>query len=225
MVCPNWPALLRGSGGGLVGGEVDAIGVVENQRAHARLGLHHHALGEVYADVLRPQQVPEALLIVEIGARRIAEAITLAVILRGEAVVHGRGGRIGEAPVLADAAVQPLRGAFGGFNRQRLDGVRFQELACLFPLFGALSDALARRHHEQRHVIAAPFVGLQDIVAETQSIGPPLPAKMERVQRRLVPRREQVNRVAVALGLEELPHRLHFQKAGHFLLQPFHLME
>ena len=38
--------------------------------------------------------------------------------------------------------------AFGGFNRQRLDGVGLEELAGLLPFFGALANALARGHHE-----------------------------------------------------------------------------
>ena len=61
-----------------------------------------------------------ALLIVQIRARRIAEAVALAAIRRSEALVHGHGGRIGKAPVFADAAMQPLRAAFGRFDRQSL---------------------------------------------------------------------------------------------------------
>ena len=90
--------------------------MVEGDRAHARLRLHHHAFGQMYADILGLEQFPYALLIVQVGTRRIADAVALAVIPGGEAIVHGHGERIGEAPILVDAAVQPLRGCLGGFD-------------------------------------------------------------------------------------------------------------
>ena len=90
--------------------------MVEYQRADAGFGFHHHALGEVHAGLFRPQQLEEALLIVQVGTRRVAKAVALAVILRGEAIVHGHRGRVGEAPIFADAPVQPLRRGLGGFE-------------------------------------------------------------------------------------------------------------
>ena len=44
--------------------------------------------------------------------------------------------------------MQPLGGAFGGFDAQGLDGMRFEELAALFPNFRPLADAGAGGHHE-----------------------------------------------------------------------------
>jgi len=44
--------------------EICAIGMVKDQSAYAGFRLHHHALGELYTDVFRPQQLPEPLLIV-----------------------------------------------------------------------------------------------------------------------------------------------------------------
>ena len=80
------------------------------------------------------QQLPDPLLIVQIRTRRIAEAVALAAILRREPLVHRHRRRIGEAPVLADAAMQPLGRAFRRLDRQRLDRVRLEKLARLLPL-------------------------------------------------------------------------------------------
>src|SRR5260370_1460446 len=109
--------------------------MVEYQRTHAGLGLHHHAFSESHADVLRPQQFPETLLIVQIGARGVAETVALAAILRGEAIMHRRSRRVGEAPLLAHAAMQPLGRPFGSLDRQRLDAVHLSKLAGLLPPF------------------------------------------------------------------------------------------
>src|ERR1035438_754740 len=146
--------------------EIGAVRMMEYQRAHAGLGLHHHAFGEIDADVLGTEQREQALLIVQIGTSRIAEAVALAAIFRGEAVVHGEGGRIGEAPILADAAVEPFRGALSRLNGQRLDGVRLEELAGLLPRLGSFADAGPRRHHEQRQVIAAAVLRFENIIAQ-----------------------------------------------------------
>ena len=84
------------------------------------------------ADVFGPEQFADALLIVEIGAGGVAEAVALAAIVRGEALVHGDGGRVGEAPILADAAMEPLGAGFGGFDGQSLERVRHEEARRLF---------------------------------------------------------------------------------------------
>src|ERR1017187_8846553 len=102
--------------------EVGAIRMVEDDGAHAGLRLHHHAFGQLDADIAGLEQLEHAPLIVQVGTRGIAEAVALAVVLRREAVVHGHGGGIGEAPIFADAAMQPLRRRFGGFDGQRLYG-------------------------------------------------------------------------------------------------------
>src|ERR1035437_1078769 len=115
--------------------------MVEDDGADAGLRLHRHALGQLDADVFGPEQLEHSLLIVQVGTRRVAEAGALAVILRGEAIVHGDGGGVGEAPILADAAVQPLRRRLGGFDGQRLYGVRLEERARLLELLALLADA------------------------------------------------------------------------------------
>src|SRR5579862_453757 len=55
--------------------EVSAVRVMEDQRAHAGLRFHHHAFREMDADIIWPEQLPNPLLIIQIGARRIAEAV------------------------------------------------------------------------------------------------------------------------------------------------------
>lgn len=44
--------------------EIRAIRMLEHQRAHARFRFHHHALGQMAADVFRPQQGEQPLLVV-----------------------------------------------------------------------------------------------------------------------------------------------------------------
>src|SRR5207244_5413693 len=124
--------------------KVRAIGMVEHQRAHARLRVHHHAVGEPHADIFGLQQLPEALLVVEVRARRITEAVALAAIARREPLLHGHGGWIGKAPVLTHSAMQPLRAALCGFDRQSLESVREEKFATLFGFFRTLADAFPR---------------------------------------------------------------------------------
>ena len=83
--------------------------------------------------------------------------------------------------------------------------MRFEEFAALLGFFGLLADALARGDDEQRQVIAAAFLGIQDVVAQAQAVGFRLPAEVEGMQRARCAGREQVDGVAVALGFEELP--------------------
>jgi hypothetical protein len=91
--------------------EVRAVGMVEHQRADAGCRVHHHAFGELHADVFGTQQFPHRQLVVQVGAGGVAEAVTLPAIARREALLHGHRGRIGEPPILADAAVQPSSGS------------------------------------------------------------------------------------------------------------------
>ena len=115
--------------------------------------------------------------------------------------------------------------AFGGLDGQRLDGVRLEELAGLLPLLGSFADARARGHHEQRQMIAPAVLGIEDVVAQAQAVVAALPAEAEGVDGRRAAGREQVDRVAVALGFEELPDRLHLHEARGFLLHLFHVVE
>ena len=57
--------------------EISAIGMLEHERAHARFGVHHHAFGELDADFVGTQQLPDSGLIIEIGTRWVAKAVAL----------------------------------------------------------------------------------------------------------------------------------------------------
>src|ERR1035438_10261053 len=91
--------------------------MMKYQSTYTGFGVHHHTFGKLYADILRVEELPNALLIFEPGAGRITEAIALSTVLGREPVVHSHGWRIGETPILADAAMQPLSAGFGGFDR------------------------------------------------------------------------------------------------------------
>src|SRR5437867_9349707 len=53
--------------------EVLRAGMVEHERRDRRLGVHHEALGEADADLLRAQETPERCLVREIRTGGIAE--------------------------------------------------------------------------------------------------------------------------------------------------------
>src|SRR5579864_9259837 len=108
------------------GGEVGAIGMVEHQRADAGFRFHHHAFGELHADFFWAQQFPDTLLVVEIWACGVAEAVAFAAVPGGEALLHGHGRRIREAPILADSAVQPFRASFSGLDGESLESMRLK---------------------------------------------------------------------------------------------------
>src|ERR1700758_435004 len=84
-------------------GKVGAVGMMEDERADAGLGIHHHSFREVDVDLFGVEQGPDSSLVFEVRAGRIAEAVALAAIARGEALRHGQTGPIGEAPVLPNA--------------------------------------------------------------------------------------------------------------------------
>jgi len=57
--------LSRGSASGSIltyvsHGEIRAVRVMKNQRADARLRVHHEALSELHADLFRLQELPDA---------------------------------------------------------------------------------------------------------------------------------------------------------------------
>ena len=60
--------------------EVRAIGMLENERADAGFGIHHHAFGKLHADFFGAQKLPDADLIIEIRARGISKAVAFAAI-------------------------------------------------------------------------------------------------------------------------------------------------
>ena len=109
--------------------------------------------------------------------------------------------------------------------RQRLNRMRLEERPRLLPLLRPLPHARSRRHHEQRHVIATPLLRLENVVAQTQPVLATLPPELERLDRRRPAGREQMHRVPVALGLEELPHSLHLHEARGLLFHLFHVVK
>ncbi len=79
--------------------------MMEHERAHAGFWVHHEAFGQLHANLLRLQQLPDAGLILQGGAGGVAEAVAAASIFRSEAVDHRHVGGVGETPVFADTPV------------------------------------------------------------------------------------------------------------------------
>src|SRR5271170_2846924 len=71
-------------------------------------------------------------------------------------------------------------------------------------------------------MIAPPFVRRQDIVAQAKFFAHALPLEMERMQRRVRPRREERYRVAEPLGLEKLPDSGNLHKVRRLALDFLH---
>src|ERR1700733_10673547 len=161
--------------------EVSAIRMMENKRADARLRLHHHSLGEMNADFFRMQQLPDALLIVHVGARAVAKTITLAAIFRSESLLHRHRGRIRESPFFANPAMEPFGACLRGLSCERLRGVSFEIFASNFRFFHTLAHIFARCHHEMNDVIAASLFGVENVIAEAEAIGFRLAAEAERM--------------------------------------------
>src|SRR5258706_2890705 len=81
-----------------------------------------------------------------------------------------------------------------------------------------LSHGRPRRDDKEPDVVATSFLGLEHIIAQTESIGLRLAAEGKGMQRALSPGREQMNPVAIALGFEELPHGANLYERGGFPL-------
>src|SRR5579864_8908332 len=79
--------------------EIGAVGMVKHESAHAGLGFHHPAIRQMYADLFRLQQIPDALLVFHARTGPIAKAVALPAIARRETLLHGHSGRIGETPI------------------------------------------------------------------------------------------------------------------------------
>ena len=101
--------------------------------------------------------------------------------------------------------MKPFGAGFGRLNRQSLQDVREKKFAALLRFVGALPDAFAGGDDEQRDVIALVRPGIEDVVAQTQSVRRRLSPEAERVKRSRSAWREEENGVAVPFGLEELP--------------------
>ena len=121
--------------------------------------------------------------------------------------------------------MQPFGASFRGLDGQRLQRVRLEELAGLLGCVRIPREPGTRRDDEQRQMIAAAFLGVQNVIAEAQAIGARLAAEPECVDRRCGARREQVDGVAVALGFEELPDRFHLHESRGFRLHFLDIVE
>src|SRR3954454_9262771 len=83
---PTTSTLMLGSnsscraGGELLHGEIGRLGMVHHQRGHAGLRVHHVAFRELDPDGLRPQQLEEQSLVLEVRAGGISERVALAAV-------------------------------------------------------------------------------------------------------------------------------------------------
>ena len=154
--------------------EVCGFGVMEDDGGDARLRIHHAAVGQLHADLLRPQHTEEDLLVLEPGAGGVTERVPLPVIVRLEPVDHRRLQRIRESPLAAQLGVQELRIRFGRFQRERLEQVALEEVAVLLVRLGAPANAAARGGHEHRDRVV-----LADVVGQAKPVGALLPREGE----------------------------------------------
>src|SRR5581483_8161162 len=92
-------------------------------------------------------------------------------------------GGIRETPVFADSAVNPFGTAFGSFDRQLLESVRFEVLTVGFELLGFLADSGSVCAEEEGQVIALSVRCGQDVVAQAEAVFPRLAVEMEGVAR------------------------------------------
>ena len=137
-----------------------------------------------HADILRTQQLPDPLLIVQIRTRRIPEAIPLPAIPRSKPLLHRHRPADRESPSPRESADAAIPRNPPPFDRQRLQPVREEILAARLHLFRFLAHTRARRHHEHRQMIALAVLRGQNIIAQAQPVLARLPAEMERVDRR-----------------------------------------
>src|SRR5262249_39122217 len=158
---------------------IHAIRMVKDQRTHARLRLHHHAFGQTHADLLWMQQLPDPLLIVKVLTRAVSEAVPLATIARGKALLHRHRRRIRKAPVLANATVQPFGGRLGSLDGQSLESVGFEILSGILRRFRSLTNVLAGGRNKDGDVIAAALFGVKNIITQAEAILPQLPPKVK----------------------------------------------
>src|SRR5262249_21386589 len=112
----------------------------------------HEAVRQLDPDLPAVEELEQRGLVGELGTRRVAEAVALAAVAGLEAVLHRDVGRIGDAPRLAELAMEALRGGLGGLDRERLERVAEQVLARVLELLRARADALAggRDEHGDR---------------------------------------------------------------------------
>jgi hypothetical protein len=95
--------------------------MVEDQRTHAGFGIHHEAVGQLHADILRRQQRPHRLLILQIRARWGSRSC---IVFRGSASeIDPASSTTADPANFTQAAMKPFGAGFGRLNRQSLQGV------------------------------------------------------------------------------------------------------
>src|SRR5205814_3996547 len=92
-----------------IGLEVLGAGMVEHQRGHRRLGVHHEAFGQCHADLLGVEESPQRGLIGEVRARRIAEGHANAAVASLELVGDRQIAGVGERSEEHTSELQSLR--------------------------------------------------------------------------------------------------------------------
>src|SRR5579871_2835734 len=100
-----------------------------------------------------------------------------------------------------------------------------EEFPSLLGLFCCFAHARACAYNKQRQMIAPAIFGIQNVVAQAQTIRLWLAPKPEYVQRPFRPGSEQLNGVAIAFRLEKLPERLHSHELCRFCLHGLDIMK
>ena len=133
----------------LLNRKVPRLRVVEDQRAHRSLRLHHVTIGELDPDLLGMYEPPELDLVFKRRTGRVAERIALAPISSLQPRPHLQIGGIGESPKAAQLGVEPFGGGLRRLKRQRLNTVALQEFPLFLEPLVRLSDPVAGGHGEK----------------------------------------------------------------------------
>src|SRR6266704_2438246 len=78
-------------------------------------------------------------------------------------------------------------------------------IAVVLRFLRAAANAFARRHHEQRRVVALAVLCRQDVIAQAQKIALALPRESKCVYRLSFSCRKELQGIARRFGLEKLP--------------------
>src|SRR5690349_20748604 len=100
-----------------------------------------------------------------------------------------------------------------------------EELARLLCFFRVRHHTLARSDDKHREVVAMSIHGIENVITEAETIRFCLTPEVECLDRRFAFRPEQVDRVSVALGFEELPNGANFHPRGHLMLHFLHVVK
>src|SRR3989441_1960872 len=166
--------------------------MVEDERRHGGLRVHHEALREVQADRLGLEQAEEDLLVREVRARRVAEGDAHPPVSALELLADRQVGRIRKPPERAQTRVQHLGERLRALDRERREGVRPDVLAPVLPPGGELPHALTTCQGEEGDEVVHV---VPEVIGETETLAGRLPGELE--ARELAPPRvEDDHRVA-----------------------------